>query len=115
LRLLATSSTCSSRKQRRRCRAKRDLLVDDLAALASAVLHHRNKGVRTIATGRSASFPDAEIVVALSRRPVEIRGTPRQNPIKHRHFDITDGLKAFPEFHYVPLREGLARIAKESA
>jgi UDP-glucose 4-epimerase len=96
---------------------KRDhILVDDVAALASAVLHHRSKGVLNIATGRSASFREvAEMVVALSPRPVEIRGTPRQNPTTHRHFDITDCLKAFPEFHYVPLRDGLARAAKEGA
>jgi nucleoside-diphosphate-sugar epimerase len=96
---------------------KRDhILVDDVAALVSAVLHHRSKGVLNIATGRSASFREvAEMVVALSPRPVEIRGTPRQNPITHRHFDITDCLKAFPEFHYVPLRDGLARAAKEGA
>ena len=94
---------------------KRDhVLVDDVAALASAVLHHRSKGVLNIATGRSASFREvAEIVVALSPRSVEIHGTPRQNPITHRHFDITDCLKAFPEFHYLPLRDGLARAAKE--
>jgi UDP-glucose 4-epimerase len=96
---------------------KRDhILVDDVAALTSAALHHRSKGVLNIATGRSASFREvAEMVVALSPRPVEIRGTPRQNPITHRHFDITDCLKAFPEFHYVPLRDGLARAAKEGA
>jgi UDP-glucose 4-epimerase len=96
---------------------KRDhVLVDDVAALTSAVLHHRSKGILNIATGRSASFREvAEMVVALSPRSVEIRGTPRQNPITHRHFDITDGLKAFPEFHYMPLRDGLARVAKEGA
>jgi nucleoside-diphosphate-sugar epimerase len=96
---------------------KRDHVhVDDVAALASAVLHHRSKGVLNIATGRSTSFREvAEMVVALSPRPVEIRGTPRQNPITHRHFDITDCLKALPEFHYVPLRDGLARVAKEGA
>jgi nucleoside-diphosphate-sugar epimerase len=94
---------------------KRDHVhVDDVSALVSAVLHHRSKGVLNIGTGRSASFRDvAEMVVALSPRPVEIRGTPRQNPITHRHFDITDCLKAFPEFHYVLLRDGLARVAKE--
>jgi UDP-glucose 4-epimerase len=96
---------------------KRDhILVDDVAALTSAALHHRSNGVLNIATGRSASFREvAEMVVALSPRPVEIRGTPRQNPITHRHFDITDCLKAFPEFHYVPLRDGLARATKEGA
>ena len=96
---------------------KRDHVhVDDVAALASAVLQHRSTGTLNIATGRSASFREvAETVVGLSPRPVEIRGTPRQNPITHRHFDITDCLKAFPEFHYVPLRDGLARAAKEGA
>jgi nucleoside-diphosphate-sugar epimerase len=96
---------------------KRDHVhVDDVAALASAVLHYRSKGLLNIATGRSASFWEvAEMVVALSPRSVEIRGTPRQNPITHRHFDITDCLKAFPEFHYIPLRDGLARVAKEGA
>ena len=94
---------------------KRDHVhVDDVAALASAVLQHRSTGTLNIATGRSASFREvAEMVVGLSPQPVEIRGTPRQNPITHRHFDITDCLKAFPEFHYVSLRDGLARVAKE--
>jgi hypothetical protein len=55
------------------------------------------------------------MVVTLAPQPVEIRGSPRQNPIIHRHFDITDCIKAFPEFHYIPLSEGLARAAKESA
>jgi len=96
---------------------KRDHVhVDDVAALTSAVLQHRSTGTLNIATGRSASFREvAEMVVGLSPRPVEIRGTPRQNPITHRHFDITDCLKAFPEFHYVSLRDGLARVAKEGA
>jgi UDP-glucose 4-epimerase len=96
---------------------KRDHVhVDDVAALVSAVLQHRSTGTLNIATGRSVSFREvAEMVVALSPRSVEIRGTPRQNPITHRHFDITDCLKAFPEFHYIPLRDGLARVAREGA
>jgi UDP-glucose 4-epimerase len=96
---------------------KRDHVnVEDVAAVASAALHHRSKGTLNIATGRSVPFRQvAEIAVAVSGRQVEIRGTPRQNPITHRHFDITDCLKAFPEFHYLPLQDGLARVAKESA
>jgi UDP-glucose 4-epimerase len=96
---------------------KRDhVYVDDVAALVSAVLQHRSTGTLNIATGRSASFREvADMIAALSSRSVEIRGTPRQNPITHRHFDITDCLKAFPEFHYIPLRDGLARVAKQGA
>jgi UDP-glucose 4-epimerase len=96
---------------------KRDHVhVHDVAALVSAVLQHRSIGALNIATGRSASFREvAGMIAALSSRSVEIRGTPRQNPITHRHFDITDCLKAFPEFHYISLRDGLARVAKEGA
>jgi nucleoside-diphosphate-sugar epimerase len=90
--------------------------IDDVAALVSAVLHRRSQGVLNIATGNSVSFRRvAEMVVALAPEPVEIRGTPRQNPIIHRHFEITDCIKAFPEFHYIPFSEGLARVAQESA
>jgi nucleoside-diphosphate-sugar epimerase len=96
---------------------KRDHVhIDDVAALVSAVVQHRSTGTLNIATGRSASFREiAEMIAELSNRSVEIRGTPRQNPITHRHFDITDCLKAFPEFRYMPLRDGLARVAKEGA
>jgi len=96
---------------------KRDHVhIDDVAALVSAALQQRSTGTLNIATGRSASFLEiAKMIAALSGHSVEIRGTPRQNPITHRHFDITDCLKAFPEFHYIPLRDGLARAAKESA
>jgi len=89
--------------------------IDDVAELASLVLLHRSSGILNIATGVSNSFRNvAEQVVKLARNPVEIRGTPRQNPITHRHFDITDCLKAFPQFHYTPLSVGLSRAAQVS-
>jgi hypothetical protein len=55
------------------------------------------------------------MVAAHSGGSVEIRGTPRQNPITHRHFDIVDCLKAFPDFHYISLRDGLALSAEKGA
>jgi hypothetical protein len=74
---------------------------------------HCSTGILNVATGSSISFRGiAELVVALSGRPIEVRGTARQNPITHRHFDITECLKAFPQFRYTPLREGLARAAR---
>jgi UDP-glucose 4-epimerase len=89
--------------------------VDDVARLAALAIMHRSTGILNVATGNSISFRDiAELVVALSGRPVEVRGTPRQNPITHRHFDISECLKAFPQFRYTPLREGLARAARTS-
>jgi UDP-glucose 4-epimerase len=96
---------------------KRDhVFVDDVARLTSLVLAHRSRGELNIATGQSASFREAaELAVRLSGKSVEIRGTPRQNPITHRHFDITECLKAFRQFRYTPLREGLERAVRESA
>jgi UDP-glucose 4-epimerase len=96
---------------------KRDHVhIADVAALVSAVLHHRSTGTLNIATGKSASFREvAEMVAALSGGSVEIRTTPRQNPITHRHFDIIDSLKAFPDFHYISLWDGLALSAAKGA
>lgn len=82
--------------------------VDDVGRLATLVLAHRSTGVLNIATGVSTSFRRvAEMVAAQAAKPAEIRGTPRQNPITHRHFDITACLKAFPQFRYTPLAVGL--------
>jgi UDP-glucose 4-epimerase len=86
------------------------ILIDDVARLTAFVVAHRSRGVLNIATGTSTSFREiAQKVVSLAGGRSEIRGTPRQNPITHRHFDITDCLKAFPQFRYTPLNEGLAR------
>lgn len=92
------------------------VFIDDVARLVSLVLAHRSRGELNVATGRSVSFREvAELAVKLSGKSAGIRGTPRQNPITHRHFDITECLKAFPQFRYTPLREGLERAARESA
>jgi UDP-glucose 4-epimerase len=73
-------------------------------------------GVLNVATGTSASFREvAEMIIQMAKKPVEIRSLPRQNPISHRHFDITECQKAFPQFRYTRLRDGLARVALESA
>jgi nucleoside-diphosphate-sugar epimerase len=88
--------------------------IEDVARLAALAVMRRSRGVLNVATGVSSSFRDiAEMVVALAKNPVPVRGTPRQNPITHRHFDITECLKAFPQFRYTPLRDGLALAARE--
>ena len=92
------------------------VFIDDVARLAALVLFHRSRGILNVATGVSASFREiAEKITSLSGQRSEIRGTPRQNPITHRHFDITDCLKAFPQFRYTPLDEGLARAMQPGA
>jgi len=90
------------------------VFIDDVAAVVSLTLAHQSRGVLNIATGVSVPFRKvAEMVVRLAPTPVEIRATPRQSPIVHRHFDVTACLKAFPTFRYTPLDEGLRRASLE--
>ncbi|MFL5003031.1 MAG: NAD-dependent epimerase/dehydratase family protein [Xanthobacteraceae bacterium] len=92
------------------------IYIDDVARLVALVLSHRSRGTLNVATGVSTSFREiAEKVVSLSGKRPEIRGTPRQNPITHRHFDITDCLKTFPQFRYTPLQDGLTRAVQPGA
>lgn len=94
------------------------ILVDDVARLASLILHHRSRGALNAATGISTSFLDVARLVARQFSPAaEIRAVPRPNPrphLLHRFFDITGCLKAFPEFRYTPLDEGIARAHRDS-
>ncbi len=90
------------------------VFIDDVGAVVALVLAQRSRGVLNVATGTSVSFRRvAEMVVGHAPRAVEIKGTPRQSPIVHRHFDITACLKAFPTFHYTSLEEGLRLASRE--
>jgi len=94
------------------------VLIDDVAEVAARVIYRRSAGALNIATGAVASFRDiAEIVVRLSGRPVPIRPTPRTGPMPHngyRPFDPAACYAAFPDFRYVPLPEGLAKLQAEA-
>jgi nucleoside-diphosphate-sugar epimerase len=90
------------------------VLVDDVGHLAALVLRHQSRGVLNVATGVSTSFHRvAELVSALAPTRVAVLTSARQTPITHRHFDVTACLKAFPEFRYTPLAEGLRRASQE--
>ena len=93
------------------------VFVDDVASIVLRVLKHRSSGVLNIATGSVHSFRYvADKVVEFSGRSVEVRGSPRNGPIPHngyRSFDNTATFKAFPDFRYTPLSEGLAKAQAE--
>jgi UDP-glucose 4-epimerase len=90
------------------------ILVDDVAALAWQVLRHRSGGTLNLATGRSISYAELALkVAALFEGPIEVVGTPRENPITHRHFDVTALRKAFPTFRLTPLEAGLIKAHRE--
>lgn len=89
--------------------------VDDVAALTLRCLLHRSAGTLNVATGVSTSFRTvAGLVAQQFRRVVEIVETPRANPVTHRHYDVTNLIKAFPDFRFIPLAEGIIRCHKES-
>ena len=58
---------------------------------------------------RVADVTDEAQVAALFDSDIEVAGSPRQNPITHRHFDVTALHKAFPGFAFTPLDVGLAQ------
>lgn len=96
---------------------KRDhIFIEDVAKIVSLVIQHRSEGTLNIATGESPSFREtAEIIVSLTGNAVEIQATPRQNPITHRHFDITACYQAFPNFHYTSFKDGVMHMLHKVA
>ncbi len=86
------------------------ILVDDVAALILLVLGHRSAGTLNLATGRSVTYAAlAREVAGHFDGQIDIICTPRQNPVTHRHFDVTAVHKAFPTFRFTPLEQGLAK------
>jgi nucleoside-diphosphate-sugar epimerase len=82
------------------------VFIADVARLIVACLKHRSTGILNIATGQSPSFRDvAEKAVALHGKG-RVEGTPRRNPLTHRHFDPTACLKAFPDFSFTQFDDG---------
>lgn len=82
--------------------------VDDVAAITVNCLLLGMSGTLNIATGVSKSFRDvAEFVAKQFGNSIEIVPTLRTNPITHRHYDVTKLIKAFPNFRFISLEEGV--------
>lgn len=87
------------------------IYIDDVAALTVRCLLHCSTGTLNVATGISKPFHEvAEMVAKQFKNGIEIIKTPRTNPIIHRHYDVTDLIKAFPDFRFITLEEGVARV-----
>ena len=89
--------------------------IEDVAEIVARVLKHASVGALNIATGEVHSFRDlAEQAAAIAGKRSTIKGSPRSGPMPHggyRPFDIAACRKAFPDFKYTPLREGLRKSA----
>ncbi|HXM81134.1 MAG TPA: SDR family oxidoreductase [Burkholderiales bacterium] len=89
------------------------VFIDDVAALVARVLYRRSTGVLNIATGEVHSFAElAGKIISLSKKAARIKTTPRSGPMPHngyRPFDIAACRKAFPDFRFTSLEEGLRK------
>ena len=86
------------------------VFVDDVAELVARVLYRRSTGTLNIATGEVNSFMD--LAKKISNGKVAIKTSPRTGPVPHngyRPFDIAACRKAFPDFRYTAIDEGLRR------
>ena len=91
------------------------LYVADCARLIDLCLQHRTAGTLNIATGHAVSFMDvAKTAAAVAGGEVQIKGQTRSGPVTHRHFDVTETIKAFPSLRFTPLHIGLTEAAKQS-
>ena len=93
----------------------RDHILDrDVAEVIGLVLAHRSRGLINVATGVSHSFKDvAEMVAQCFDPPITVKGSPRNFPVSHRHFDTTALLQAFPGLRLTPLGEAIAKVHKD--
>jgi nucleoside-diphosphate-sugar epimerase len=94
---------------------KRDhVYIGDLSELAHAGIVRRSEGVLNAATGDSRSFHDvASLSIARLESQSQIEPQPRATPITHRHFDVTEVHKAFPNFSFTSLEVGLEQMEGE--
>lgn len=89
------------------------VLIDDVAELVARVLFRRSTGVLNIATGEVHSFMVvAKKIIEMEGGKSKIKTTPRSGPMPHngyRPFDIAGCRKAFPDFRFTSLEDGLRR------
>ena len=92
------------------------VLIDDVAELIFRILSRGSTGTLNIATGAVHSFRSiAEMVVAAAASKVAITSTPRIGPMPHNGYRPFDpaACRAFPDFSYVSLPEGIRRVQRE--
>lgn len=89
------------------------ILIGDVVKLIELSLARKSSGILNLTSGVSISFMElARKVAFLFDGEVEIQTSPRQNPITHINFDPTEMFKAFPDFSFTTIEDGLALMVK---
>ena len=87
------------------------IYVDDVCKLVSLCAFHKTTGTVNLVTGKAVSFGEvARQVADNAGSSVKITCLPRQNSITHKAFDTTVLLKAFPNFSFTSLEDGVKRM-----
>lgn len=90
--------------------------IDDVIAILFYALRKRTAGLIHAVPAPSVSFHKmAEMIAQLTNNGTVIEGSPRANPVTHKHFDHSNLLKAFPEISLTPLEKGLEITVKKMA
>ena len=92
---------------------RRDFVyVEDVAEIITRTIERRATGVLNLATGQSWTFASvADMVVAACSMPVSVTRQPRAVPVVHRDFTSDATLRAFPDFRYTALDDGIRLTA----
>lgn len=91
------------------------IAVEDVAHLTALCVQSKAEGILNLATGNSTSFHEvASLASNFSSLNVKLEKTVRQNPIWHRHYDITNLIKRFPKFRFKSLSEYIARNSNKN-
>ncbi len=90
--------------------------IEDVTRLLTLCLLHRSEGTLNAASGTAVTFREvADQIAALCGPEVKVECLPRSSSISHRHFDVTERIKAFPSFTPVRLSSGLAEARQRLA
>lgn len=92
---------------------KRDhLYIGDLCWLVEQCLLRKTEGTLNVVSGKAVPFREAaEVAAKLVGPSVKVEGSPRQNPVTHRHFDTTALMAAFPNFPATQIADGMKKQA----
>jgi len=88
---------------------KDHIYIDDLSKLTLKCVLHKVEGTLNAASGNSISFHDiADIISCAIGKQLDYKYSSRQNPITHRHFDMSQLLALFPDFPFTPHYAGIS-------
>jgi nucleoside-diphosphate-sugar epimerase len=82
--------------------------IEDVSRLLTLCLFHRSSGIINAVSGRAVAFHEvASMIARLAGEDVKVKSLPRGGSIIHRHFDVSERIKAFPSFVPMFLETGL--------